>query len=95
MLPEFIVFLLSGACYNARVQAVLDYLKKNEARFIRELCDYLRFPSVSAQTKHKKDLAACANWLVNRCREIGLETKLCPTAGNPIVVARTPQRRAV
>jgi len=74
------------------VQAVLDYLKKNEARFIRELCDYLRFPSVSAQSKHKKDVAACANWLVKHCRDIGLETKLCPTAGNPIVVAKTPRR---
>jgi acetylornithine deacetylase/succinyl-diaminopimelate desuccinylase-like protein len=75
------------------VQAVLDYLKKNEARFIRELCDYLRFPSVSAQTKHKKDLTACANWLVKHCRDIGLETKLCPTEGNPIVVAKTPRRK--
>jgi acetylornithine deacetylase/succinyl-diaminopimelate desuccinylase-like protein len=80
------------ACYNPRVQAVLDYLKKNEARFIRELCDYLRFPSVSAQSRHKKDLAACANWLVTRCRDIGLETKLCPTPGNPVIVARTPRR---
>jgi acetylornithine deacetylase/succinyl-diaminopimelate desuccinylase-like protein len=75
------------------VQPVLDYLKKNEARFIAELCDYLRFPSVSAQSKHKKDLAACAGWLVKRCREIGLETKLCPTEGNPIVVAKTPRRK--
>jgi acetylornithine deacetylase/succinyl-diaminopimelate desuccinylase-like protein len=74
------------------VQPVLDYLKQHEARLIRELCDYLRFPSVSAQTKHKKDLAACANWLVKHCRDIGLETKLCPTPGNPIVVAKTPRR---
>jgi acetylornithine deacetylase/succinyl-diaminopimelate desuccinylase-like protein len=75
------------------VQPVLDYLKKNEARFITELCDYLRFPSVSAQSKHTKDLAACAGWLVKRCRDIGLETKLCPTEGNPIVVAKTPRRK--
>jgi acetylornithine deacetylase/succinyl-diaminopimelate desuccinylase-like protein len=74
------------------VQSVLDYLKKNEARFIAELCDYLRFPSVSAQSQHKQDLAACADWLVRRCREIGLDTKLCPTEGNPIVVAKTPRR---
>jgi len=75
------------------VQSVLDYLKKNEARFIGELCDYLRFSSVSAQSKHKKDLAACAGWLVRRCRDIGLETRLCPTEGNPIVVAKTPRRK--
>ncbi len=75
------------------MQPVLDYLKKNEARFISELCDYLRFPSVSAQSKHTKDLSACAGWLVKRCRDIGLETKLCPTEGNPIVVAKTPRRK--
>ena len=75
------------------MQAVLDYLKKNEKRFIGDLCDYVRFPSVSAQSTHKKDLAACAQWLVQRCRRIGLETKLCPTAGNPIVVATTPRRK--
>ena len=75
------------------MQPVLDYLKKNEARFITELCDYLRFPSVSAQSKHKKDLEACAGWLVKRCRDIGLETRLCPTEGNPIVVAKTPRRK--
>ena len=73
------------------MQAVLRYLKKNEARFIRELCEYLRFPSVSAQARHKQDLTACARWLVDHCRRIGLETELCPTQGNPIVLARTPR----
>ena len=42
---------------------VLDYLKRNQARFVAELCEYLRFPSVSAQPQHKKDLRACAEWL--------------------------------
>jgi acetylornithine deacetylase/succinyl-diaminopimelate desuccinylase-like protein len=74
------------------MQAVLDYLNKDQPRFIAELCDYLRFPSVSAQPAHKKDLAACAGWLVDHCRAIGLETQLCPTPGNPIVLARTPRR---
>ena len=71
------------------MQAVLDYLKRNQARFVAELCDYLRFPSVSAQPQHKKDLRACAAWLVDHCRRIGLDTRLCPTAGHPIVVAKT------
>lgn len=75
------------------MQAVLDYLKVNEARFIDELCAYLRFPSVSAQSKHTPDLAACAKWLLDYCRKIGLEVELCPTKGNPIVVAKTPRRK--
>src|SRR4030095_7224075 len=70
---------------------VLDYLKKNESRFVQELCDYVRFPSVSAQPHHKKDVMACAGWLRDQCERIGLEAWLCPTAGNPVVVARTPR----
>jgi len=76
------------------MQVVLDYLKRNQARFVAELCDYLRFPSVSAQPQHKKDLRACAGWLVNHCRRIGLDARLCPTAGHPIVVAKTPRLAA-
>ena len=75
------------------MQAVLDYLKKNEKRFINDLCAYLRFPSVSAQSKHKQDLAACAKWLLQRCRAIGLDAKLCPTEGNPVILARTPRAK--
>lgn len=74
------------------MQPVLDYLAQNRERFIRELCDYVRFPSVSAQPQHKKDLEACAQWLKSRCQGIGLETRLCPTAGNPIIVAKTPRQ---
>ena len=74
------------------MQAVLDYLKRNQARFVAELCEFLSFPSVSAQPQHKQDLRACAGWLANHCRKIGLEAKVYLTAGHPIVVAKT--RRA-
>lgn len=73
------------------MQPVLDYLEKNKGRFVDELCQYVRFPSISAQPNHKPDLASCAEWLQQRCREIGLETHLAPTAGNPVVVAKTPR----
>ena len=76
------------------MQPVLDYLKQNQTRFLAELCDYLRFPSVSAQPQHKSDVCACAAWLVAHCRQIGLEAKLCETAGHPIVVAKTPRFNA-
>jgi acetylornithine deacetylase/succinyl-diaminopimelate desuccinylase-like protein len=76
------------------MQAVLDYLKRNQARFVAELCDYLRFPSVSAQPQHQKDMRACAAWLVEHCRKIGLDARVCPTAGHPIVVAKTPASAA-
>ncbi|HUR44947.1 MAG TPA: dipeptidase [Candidatus Saccharimonadales bacterium] len=74
------------------MQPVLDYLNENQERFVQELCDYVRFPSVSAQPKHKPDLEACAQWLQKHCEGLGLETRLCPTAGNPIVLAKTPRQ---
>lgn len=77
------------------MKAVLDYLNTHRERFVRELCDYVRFPSVSAQPAHKPDLRACADWLVAHCQAIGLEAQLCPTAGHPIVLAQTPRRAGV
>jgi acetylornithine deacetylase/succinyl-diaminopimelate desuccinylase-like protein len=79
------------AAILAAMQQALDYLKQNQARFVAELCDYLRLPSVSAQPQHKKDLRACAEWLAAHCRQIGLDAKVCPTKGHPIVVAKTPK----
>ncbi|MGA9450464.1 MAG: dipeptidase [Verrucomicrobiia bacterium] len=71
------------------MQVVLDYLKRNQARFAAELCAFLRFPSVSAQPQHKRDMLACAEWLAEHCRHIGLDARVCPTHGHPIVLAKT------
>ena len=77
------------------MQLVLDYLKRHQARFVAELCDFLRLPSVSAQPQHKKDLQTCAAWLAKHCRQIGLDARVCPTQGHPIVVAKTPRSAAL
>lgn len=74
------------------MKAVLDYLAAHERTFVDRLCQYVRFASVSAQPKHKADMDACANWLVAHCQAIGLDARLCPTAGHPVVLARTPRR---
>jgi acetylornithine deacetylase/succinyl-diaminopimelate desuccinylase-like protein len=77
------------------MQVVLDYLKRNQARFVAELCEFLRFPSVSAQPQYKKDMHACAGWLASHCRKIGLQAQVYPTDGHPIVLARTPASAAL
>jgi acetylornithine deacetylase/succinyl-diaminopimelate desuccinylase-like protein len=74
------------------MKAVLRYLQAHQQRFVDELCELLRFPSVSAQPAHKPDLENCAAWLTQHCRQLGLEAELCPTPGHPIVLARTPRR---
>src|SRR5882724_12629531 len=75
------------------MESVLTYLKTNQRRFVNELCDYVRFPSVSAQPQHRKDMKACAEWLVAHCKKIGLDAKLCATEGNPVVMAKTSRTK--
>ena len=76
------------------MQAVINYLKEHQSRAIAQLCEYVRFPSVSAQPQHRRDLRACAEWVVRHCRAIGMEARLCSTKGNPIVVAKTPRAKS-
>ncbi len=75
------------------MQKLLRYLETHEPRFIRELCDYVRIPSVSAQSRHRPDMLRCARWLAGHCRSIGLEARVHPTTGHPVVVARTRRSR--
>jgi acetylornithine deacetylase/succinyl-diaminopimelate desuccinylase-like protein len=76
------------------MEKVLAYLKDHEAEFVAQLADYVRFPSVSAQKeKHSADMKACGEWLLAQSRALGLEAELHPTAGNPILLARTPRRK--
>jgi acetylornithine deacetylase/succinyl-diaminopimelate desuccinylase-like protein len=74
------------------MQNISRYLQDNQARFIDELCAYVRFPSVSAQAQHATDVRACAEWLLRHCQGIGLDARLCPTGGHPIIVAKTPRK---
>lgn len=76
------------------MQALINHLKQSQSRAVTELCEYVRFASVSAQPQHRPDLRACAEWVVKHCRQIGLQARLCPTAGNPIVVAKTPRAKS-
>jgi len=67
--------------------AIDTYIEKNKKRFQDELFDFLRIPSVSATSEHKKDVEAAANWFAERTRELGMEVRVHETAGHPIVVA--------
>jgi acetylornithine deacetylase/succinyl-diaminopimelate desuccinylase-like protein len=75
------------------MQKIINYLQQNQSRFVADLCEYARFPSVSAQPEHNQDVRACAEWLAQYCKNIGLETRICPTNGHPIVIAKTPRSK--
>ena len=64
------------------------YIEKNKERFISELFDLLRIPSVSAQSEHKPDMKRCAEWLAAALVEAGADrAEVMPTDGNPVVFA--------
>jgi len=63
-----------------------SYFQDNQDRFLTELIDWLRIPSVSADPKFHGDVLKAADYLKTRLEEAGLEkVELCQTAGNPIV----------
>ncbi len=62
------------------------YLEQNKERFLDELLDLLRIPSVSADEKFAADVNRTAEVVKQRLLEAGVDkAEICPTAGYPIV----------
>lgn len=62
------------------------YIEKNKDRFLNELFEVLRIPSVSAQSAHREDMVRCAEHLAAALVEAGADrAEVMPTAGNPVV----------
>lgn len=65
---------------------IKDYVESNKQRFLEELFELLRFPSVSADTKYKGDVLKTADYIAEKLRSAGADNvEVCPTDGNPIV----------
>jgi acetylornithine deacetylase/succinyl-diaminopimelate desuccinylase-like protein len=69
--------------------ATREYIESNRERFLEELFDFLRIPSVSARSEHRADTRAAADWLKAKLDELGLETSLHETPGHPILLAES------
>lgn len=66
----------------------LSHAADNFDRFIADLHDYLRFPSISTIPESSDDVARCADWLVDHLLDIGItRAEAVKTAGHPIVLA--------
>jgi acetylornithine deacetylase/succinyl-diaminopimelate desuccinylase-like protein len=65
---------------------IKQYIESNQERFLSELFELLRIPSVSADSKHKGDVRQCAEMVKARLLEAGVDkAEICETAGHPIV----------
>lgn len=63
-----------------------EYQQQNKERFLNELIDLLRIPSVSARSEHKNDMLACAEAMKQKLMDAGADkAEVYKTAGHPIV----------
>lgn len=68
------------------MEKAVQYIHDNKQRFLDELFDLLRIPSVSADARYKDDVVRTAESVAQHLRQAGADNvELCPTAGYPIV----------
>src|SRR3546814_251951 len=68
------------------MQTIKTYVEANTDRFLDELIELLRFPSVSADPKYKDDVKNAAIFVAQKLRDAGADNvEVCATAGHPIV----------
>ena len=59
---------------------------------VDDLLQLLRFASVSTDPAYAPQVRACADWVVDKLRAIGLQAEKHETPGHPVVTARNEHR---
>ncbi|MGB1393147.1 MAG: dipeptidase [Flavobacteriaceae bacterium] len=68
------------------MNSLQSYLKSNKERFVQELFDLLKIPSVSADSAYAKDVYSAADFVADSLKTAGCDTvEICQTKGFPIV----------
>jgi acetylornithine deacetylase/succinyl-diaminopimelate desuccinylase-like protein len=68
------------------MQTIKNYVAQNKQRFLDELFELLRFPSVSADPAYKTEVLKTADFVAQKLTDAGADkVEVCPTAGYPIV----------
>ena len=71
------------------MQAWNTFQSANKDRFLNELLELLRVPSVSARSEHKADMRQCAELVKQRLTEAGADkAEIFDTPGHPIVFGK-------
>lgn len=65
-----------------------EFVSQNRGRFLAELCEYVRIPSISTLPEHGPDMLRAAKFAAEAMRRAGLENvEVIPTARHPLVYA--------
>ncbi len=63
-----------------------NYLENNKSRFLDEMLDFIRIPSISALSEHAGDIQRAAEWVADRMNAADIEeVRILPTDGPPVV----------
>jgi len=66
--------------------STIQFIEENKDRFLNELIDLLKIPSISADSKYKADLKTTAEFIKAKMEAAGVDhAEICPTDGHPIV----------
>ena len=77
---------LTGLLYFRFLMNPNEYIDQNKDRFLNELFDLLRIPSISADSAYDEHTARCAAHVAERLKEVGVEhVSIEETEGHPIV----------
>jgi acetylornithine deacetylase/succinyl-diaminopimelate desuccinylase-like protein len=65
-----------------------SYVEQNRQRYLDELLDFLRIPSISTAPEHKQDVTKAAEFVADSLKRAGLENvEIIATEGHPLVYA--------
>jgi len=68
------------------METIQSYIEKNKERFINELIELLKIPSISADSAYKNDIIKTAEAVKTSLKNAGCDhVEICKTEGNPIV----------
>jgi acetylornithine deacetylase/succinyl-diaminopimelate desuccinylase-like protein len=71
---------------SQKMSNIKTYVNDNKDRFINELIDLLKIPSVSADPKYAADVRRCAEAVKKSLLDAGVDSaEICETKGHPIV----------
>lgn len=70
------------------MEKVTAYIEQNKDRFLEELFELIRIPSISSQSEHKEDMVRTAEQYKKSLLKAGADkAEVMPTKGNPVVYA--------
>ena len=72
---------------SADSQDVLALIEQEKERYLEELKEYLRIPSISTEPEHIDDVVRCSEFVVDKLKQAGLAVESFNNGGNPLVFA--------